>query len=301
MGATSSTRITAGGRTAELVCHMGMLSGRHAPNSIEAISECFAAGVGRIEIDVHSLAGADYIVYHDRRLDPATTGEGSVGGATPDGVRALRFRERPTGRPALLSEVIELARGCDTELQLDWKDLRLLSSERVRALIDTVAPVRGRVIVSAAQDWNLRRLHAADPAFPFGFDPGHYVARSPDGEPAIVPGRAGAYGYQDDHPLALGRGERVVEYLGERMETFLRQAPGSREFFLEYRLVLQMLDDGFNVADWLHARGIGANVWTMDYAGAASVAALKRLVAAGADRITTNTAPAWLAALARGA
>lgn len=40
-----------------------------------------------------------------------------------------------------------------------------------------------------------------------------------------------------------------------RMEALTRQAPGAREFFLNFRLGLQMLNDGFNAADWPHERG----------------------------------------------
>src|SRR3990172_12447365 len=105
--------ITHGGRAALLVCHMGVLSGRHARNTIEAIAECFEANAGRIEIDIHSLDGDDYVVYHDQRFETATTHTGAAGGATPDDVRTMRFLERE-GRPPLLSEVIDLARGCDT-------------------------------------------------------------------------------------------------------------------------------------------------------------------------------------------
>lgn len=302
----SSTKVTVGGRRVELVCHMGVLSGTYRRNSLEAIGECFEAGVGRIELDVHSLVGADYVVYHDRRLESQTTGSGSVGAATPDEIRALRFKNEPESRPPLLSEVVELARGFRTEMQLDWKDLRLLSGERLRALIETVAPVRDRVIVSTGQDWNLRRLHAADADFPFGFDPGHYIgfdaARwlGPNASAGPLPRALGAYGYADDHPIAFARGESTADYLAERMEILSVQAPGAREYFLSYRMVLQMLDDGFNVAEWLHQRGVGANVWTPDYAGAESVAWLRRLIESGIDRVTTNTAPAWMEALSAG-
>jgi glycerophosphoryl diester phosphodiesterase len=297
MRATTTT-ITIDGRSAELVCHAAVLSGKHARNSIEAIRECFEAGVARIEIDVHSLVGHDYVVYHDRRFESETTGSGSAGAATPDGVRGLQFKHHPGGRPPLLSEVIELARGFDTELQLDWKDLRLMSGERLRALIDTVAPLRDRIIVSAPQDWNLRRLHAADAEFPLGFDPGHYLDYAIEGQAVFLPRNLGAYGYRDDHPMGLARAEATADYLAARMEMLLLQAPGSREFFLNFRLVLQMLEDGFNVAEWLHARGIGANVWTADCHGPESVRWIERLVAAGVERITTNTAPAWLDAIA---
>ncbi|MBI2724570.1 MAG: hypothetical protein HYX50_05855 [Chloroflexi bacterium] len=277
---------------------MATLSGAHPRNSLAAVRECFDANVDRIEIDIHSLAGADYAVFHDRRLDPVTRGSGSIGAATPEDVRAATFRRPEGDRPALLSEVVELARACDTQMQLDWKDVRLLSRERLQTLIDVVAPVRERVMVSNGQDWNLRRLHAADPEFPFGFDPGHYLDHAVEGATIVLPRAMGAYGYRDDHPMALGRGEAVGDYLEERMTMLLAQAPGSREFFLSYRLVLQMLDDGFNPVTWLHERGLLANVWTADWAGAESAHRLRRLVEAGVDRITTNTAPAWMKAWA---
>ena len=83
------------GRAVRFVCHMAQLSGTYRRNSLAAIRECFDAGAERIEIDIHSLAGGDYIVFHDRRLDEHTTGSGSIGKATADDVRALRWRDDP--------------------------------------------------------------------------------------------------------------------------------------------------------------------------------------------------------------
>ena len=79
----------------------------------------------------------------------------------------------------------------------------------------------------------------------------------------------------------------------------LVQTPNAEEFFLSYRLVLQMLDDGFNSAEFLHANGRIASAWTPDYQGPESVRVLQRLVEAGFDRITTNTTPLWMEAIAR--
>jgi glycerophosphoryl diester phosphodiesterase len=275
-----------------------VLSGAHPRNSFGTIRECFDADVGRIEIDAHSLAGPDYAVFHDRRLDEHTTGSGSIGRATPDEFRAARFVERPDDRPPLLSDIVAMARDCRTELQIDLKDWRPLSDERLRALIETVAPIKERVIVSSGQDWNLARFHAADPDLPIGFDPGHYLDHETEGSPNFLPRTMSAYGYRDDHPLAFGRTEETAEYLEQRFEMLLLQAPGSREYFLSYRLVLQMLGDGFNAASFLHDRGIDANVWTLDYAGPESLAMLRQLLDAGFDRVTTNTMPAWQRALA---
>ena len=298
-GISNSGKLTAGGHSARLVCHMGVLSGKERRNTLGAMRECFRENVYRFEIDIHSLNGPDFVIFHDRHLEQVTTGRGSIGKATPDDIRAVTFIEHPDDRPPLLSEVVELMHDCDTELQLDLKDWRPLPPERLQVLADVVAPVKERVIVSSGQDWNLRLLHEIAPAVPYGFDPGHYLDHAIEGDQVFLPRTMGAYGYRDDHPLAFGRTEATADYLEQRMEMLRLQAPGAREFFLSYRLVCQMLDDGFNVAAWLHERGIDANVWTPDYHGEESVRMLERLIASGIDRVTTNTAPAWAAAFER--
>ncbi|MBF6600717.1 MAG: hypothetical protein IVW36_09415 [Dehalococcoidia bacterium] len=275
------------------VTHMAVLSGALRPNTFAAIRECLDAGVGRIEIDIHSLAGDDYIVTHDRRLERRTDAAGSVGAVTPDAVRAARFRHDPRDRPPLLSEVAALAAGGRTEIQLDLKDWRPLTRDRIDALLRAVAPVRERVIVSTGQDWNLRLLHAAEPALAIGFDPGLYIDTKAEGASVFLPRTTGAYGYRDDHPLAFGAIEPSAAYLEARMEALAQQAPAAREWFIDYRLVLQMLDDGFDVASWLRRRGIDANVWTLDAADDGARDAHGQLAAAGIARITTNTTPAW--------
>jgi glycerophosphoryl diester phosphodiesterase len=289
--------------TPDLVAHMATWSGAHRPNSLPAVLECVDAGVRRVELDVHSLDGDDWIVSHDRRLEAETTGSGPIGRATPDDIRAARFRDGAGGRPALLSEVVEAVRGAAIELQLDLKDWRPMPEARLRPLGRIVAPLGPRVIVSTGQDWNLRRLREHAPDVRYGFDPGHYLDYAVEGSPFFLPRTMGAYGYRDDHPLAFGRTEETADYLRERFEILHVAAPDAREYFLDWRLVLQMLDDGFDAAAWLHARGIGANVWTLDVAperedAQARFHAFARLAAAGIDRVTTNTGPAWRRLLA---
>jgi glycerophosphoryl diester phosphodiesterase len=281
-----------------LVCHTAVYSGDHPRNSLAGIAECIARGVGRIEIDIHSLDGADYAVYHERRLEAETTARGPIGGATPDDVRAARFSAHPDERLPLLSDVVEMSRDRDVELQLDLKDWRLVADERIDVLARIAAPMLDRVIVSTGQDWNLLRLHERHPDVPIGFDPGLYFDHAIEGTEVYLPRNMGAYGYRDDNPLAFGRTEPVVDYLRQRFEMLALQVPAAREYFLSYRLVLQMLADGFDVAAWLHGRGIDANIWTLDYRNDESLGVLERLRAIGIDRITTNTAPAWEAALA---
>jgi glycerophosphoryl diester phosphodiesterase len=278
---------------------MAVYSGRHRRNSFAAIREAFDANAGRIEIDIHSLAGPDYAIFHDRRLETCTDAEGAIGQTTPDTIRGLRFTEHRDDRPPLLSEVVELAQGCRTELQLDLKDWRPMALDRLRALSRVVEPIKDRVVVSTGQDWNLARLHRVDPEIAFGFDPGHYLDYAIEGQNLFLPRTMGAYGYRDDHPMAFGRTEATSDYLRERFEMLSLQVPAAREFFLSFRLVLQMLDDGFNVAEWLHARGVQANAWTPDYHRGESKRWMERLAAAGIDRVTTNTAPQWVEAFER--
>jgi glycerophosphoryl diester phosphodiesterase len=281
-----------------LVAHMAVLSGDHRPNSIGAIRECIERGVPRVEIDIHSLERGDYVVTHDRKLEQETTGRGSVGTATADDVRTARFLDNPTDRPALLSEVAHLAATSDMQFQLDLKDWRPLTPERTHALVEAIVPIRDRVIVSSGQDWNLRAL-AATGAVAVGFDPGLYIDRGVEGDNVYLPQHLGAYNYLDDHPLALTRSVPVTGYLEQRFEHLALLAPASREWFVSYRFVLQMLDDGFDAPAWLRARGIEPNVWTLDYDGEGTLAAYDRLAAAGVARITTNTRLAWEDALSR--
>ncbi len=288
--------ISRNGYAVRMTAHKAILSGKHRGNTMGGILECLEADVPRLEIDVHSLDGPDYAVFHERRLETETDGEGSIGRTTPEAFRRVHYLHDEADRPPLLSEVVEAARSCEVELQLDLKDWRPMPATRIRALLDVIEPVHDRVIVSTGQDWNLRRLHRADPELALGFDPGHYIDHAIEGSDVFLPRAMGAYKYRDDHPMAFGKTETVTDYLSERWETLMVQAPPAREFFLSYLLVLQMLDDGFNVAPRLHERGITVTAWTPDCTSGDSIQVLDRLMASGVDRITTNTIPAWMEA-----
>ncbi len=294
----SPTVVRAGGRDVSLTCHMAALSGNLRRNSLAAIEECFAANATRMEVDVHTLDGDDSIIYHERRLEHQTDGDGTVGRATPAMIRGLHYLDDAHARPPLVSEVVELARGCDTEVQLDLKDWRPMPPERLRALIAPITAIRDRVIVSTGQDWNLRRLHDEAPDIAIGFDPGHYIDHRSEETDFFLPRTMGAYGYRDDHPLAIGRTESVEDYLRERMTILHGQVPFAREWFLSYRVMLQMLDDGFDPIAFLHDREIEVTAWTLDQRNDATTHAFERLAAAGIDHVTTNTIPAWRATFA---
>jgi glycerophosphoryl diester phosphodiesterase len=291
----SSTTAVVAGRELSFTCHSGLREGRGLPNSLEAIHDCLEAGVFRIEIDIHSMADGDYLVSHASRLEESTTSQGPVGHLTRDDALNLRRSDDPNSRPPLLSEVIALVQPHSSDLQLDLKDWRPLTEERVHALIALTEPLGQRVLVSSGQDWNLRAINSQSKELRLGFDPDHYLASGQRKVP--VPARLGAYGYRDDHPLAIGRAQPVAEYLRERMIDLVTQCPFAREFFIEYQLLLQAMNDGVSLSQLLHERGVAVSAWTLDYDGANSIAKLEALAAAGVDRITANTSQQFLGAL----
>lgn len=291
----SSTTVTLAGRELSFTCHSGLLAGRGLPNSLNAIRECLETGVSRVEIDIHSMAADEFLVSHASRLEESTTSQGPVGRLTRAEALQLRRDDDRKSRPPLLSEVVALVLPYASELQLDLKDWRPMPPERVRALIALTEPLGGRALVSSGQDWNLRAINSQSKTLRLGFDPDHYLAAGRRKVP--VPARLGAYGYRDDHPLAIGRAQPVAEYLRERMSDLLTQCPFARELFIEYRLLLQAADDGVSLPQLLHERGVTVSAWTLDYDGTGSIAKLEALAAAGVDRVTTNTSQQFLAAL----
>lgn len=291
-----SMHATVNGNEVAFTCHSGRLIGTELPNHLDGIRSCLEAEAYRIEIDIHSIEGNDYLVSHASRLEDSTTSRGSVGGLTREAALRLKRNDARGDRPPLLSDVVTLMSGSSTHLQLDLKDWRPLTKTRVEVLSSLTEQLGDRVLVSSGQDWNLRALAAYRSGLRLGFDPDHYVAAQARKVP--IPARLGAYAYRDDHPLAIGRSQSVQDYWRERVGDLVAKCPSAGEFFVEYHLVLQALDDGVSIADLLHERDISLSVWTVDYVGPRSLETVGKLAEAGVDRITTNTAERFRTALA---
>lgn len=260
------------GRLVELKVHRATWSGSHPENSLAGLRECYGERVGRVEIDFR-LLGGDFVVAHDE---------------VKRGAAAVPLRD------AL--EIVRCAPVGPTLLMLDAKDNEPWSAAQVELLTRTIEPVRDRIFVGSPADWNLRRLRTVDPALTVAFDPQYYLTWSDHDE--IVPGRRGAYGYQDAHPLALRRTVPAAEYLRERFDTLVRLVPGARELHLRLTFFEHMQDDGFDVVGLLHDAGVLVDVWTLDAGTPAWQQRLAGAVAAGVDIVTTNTPRELAAALA---
>lgn len=289
-----------------VVHHMAALDASDAPpNSVEAIEASLRYGAAFIEVDVTALADSDYLLVHDPLLEGETTGRGPVGECTERQARDLLFVRSgaiTSCHVPRLGQVVELFRKYpgSTRLQLDFKNLVPFGDdEPLERLVRLIEPLGDRVLVSTSADWQLRRLRRLAPWLDLGLDVHFYVDLRSDGEavdPQIYPRQLGAYGYWDDHPVALQKFWPTAEYLADRCATLDGLVPRISTFYISHKLLVRSLDDGFNWAEALHDHGIKLDAWTLDVGNPRAEVNAKRLLAAGVDQFTTNT-PVALAKL----
>jgi glycerophosphoryl diester phosphodiesterase len=290
---------TADGREVQLKVHRALWSGAYPENSLPAIEECYREAVARTEIDLQVLRDGDFLVLHDQELDASTTGSGPVGNLTRHAAQALRLRFQggvSAERPPLFSEVVALirAQAYPTLVELDVPGLLPLPWPRVEELARLLEPVKDRVILNGA-DWNLRRLLQVDNTLPVSYDPWVYLDWVPEGDPEEqeIQLPRGAYGYFDAHPLARERFSSVADYLADRLGGLARLVPGAREAHVRLGMFERMLDDGvMDAAAIFHRQDLRLDVWTLNAGAPRWEERLARVLDAGVDCITTDTAHA---------
>jgi glycerophosphoryl diester phosphodiesterase len=283
----------------QIVHHMAALDqSPNPPNSLSAIEASLQAQAAVIEVDITPLNANDFLLVHDPVLESETSGVGNVNECTPQQAKTyqIKHRETITGHPpALLSEVVAafLAASGTTRLQLDYKAAYpSIDNEPLRRLAHLIEPLGKRVIVSTGADWHLRKLQQLAPWLDIGFDIGFYLDwRDPSWQedPRNPPFQRGAYGYHDDHILAHEKMLPAANYLAERCEELLCLVPTARVWYVSHHLLAQCLDDGFNMAQWLHEHNVKLDAWTLDVDKPVALANATRLRDAGVDLFTTNT------------
>jgi len=279
--------IRAGDRVVELKVHRCLWSGKFSENSPLAIAECATELVMRTEIDVRAARDGEFVVLHDDRFDRMTDASGLVREATA--AEATRTRFKDGSHPLLFSEAIELiaAHEYPRHIELDLKDLAPYTARQAEALVRAVQPLKTRGHFSTPADWNLRRLLAVDPTLLVSLNPHCYIDTELDDEVRLP---TGAYGYRDAHPLARERISTTADYLRDRLGGIMRLVPDPTEAHLRVEMFERMLDDGIDVAELFHSLGVKLDAWTLDAGTPRWRERLARIVAAGADIVTTNTA-----------
>jgi glycerophosphoryl diester phosphodiesterase len=287
-GPNPDSFIPAGDRLVELKVHRCLWSGRYSENSPLAIAECASERVLRTEIDVRALRDGEFVVLHDDRFDRVTDATGPVREATA--VEATRPQFKDGSHPLLFSEAIELIAASEypKRIELDLKDLAPYTSAQAEALARAVQPLKARGHFSTPADWNLRRLLAVDPTLLVSLNPHCYIDTEMDEEVRLPPG---GYGYRDAHPLARERISPTADYLRDRFGGIMRLVPGVIEAHVRVGMFERMLDDGVaDVAEIFHSLGLKLDVWTLDADTPRWRERLARIVDAGVDIVTTNTA-----------
>lgn len=291
----------------QIVHHMAAVDqSQNPPNSLQGIQDSLRAQAAVIEVDITPLKSDDFLLVHDPVLESETSGNGKVNACTAEQAKTyqIKYRGTITTHPtALLSEVVAafLGAGGATRLQLDYKDVYpSTSDEPLRRLARLIEPLGKRVIVSTGADWHLRKLQRLAPWLDIGFDIGLYLDwRDPSWkeEPRNPPFQRGAYGYYDDHLLAREKLLPAADYLAERCEQLLCAVPTARIWYVSHHLLAQALNDGFNMAEWLHQHNVKLDAWTLDVDKPVALANASRLRDAGIDLFTTNTPNALAAHL----
>jgi glycerophosphoryl diester phosphodiesterase len=269
--------------------------GDHAPNSLGALEQVLAAGVGVIEFDISLLGDGSFALLHDQRLERETDGEGPLATIGVGELKSLRLRGS-SEPPATLDEVVERLRRHErpVKVQVDLKEVEPLPDPAAALLIDSLARLREngevRVVVGCMADWNLRLLRRLDPSLEVGNDPVFYLHAPAPGLRVPFPTRVNAYGYVDDHPLGYRKALPIDAYLRDRLDAIAAQVPGTSEFYLHKVFVSQALADGFDPIDHMRREwGLFVDVWTINAGQPGAEQELRQALAAGADQITTDT------------
>ena len=258
--ATALTPVVAGRRRV-ICCHRGQLTGDYPSGSIEAVAECVAARVPRLEIDVRFLPDDTMLIFHGSTLDQETTGSGKVDELDRPHAEALRYRSDERVRVAFLEDVVETLRGSDTLLQVDLKLMRVISAARAEILAATLFPILSHTLIGSQAHWNLRPL--AERGFRVALDPLMQLYYAPERDPDRWPSRVGVHGFWDDAALAHNRHVGACDYLDARIDDLAGLLPQATEFMVDIPTVRHMAGLGYPLGEELARRGIGLSTWTL--------------------------------------
>ncbi|PKZ64675.1 glycerophosphodiester phosphodiesterase [Gordonia terrae] len=223
-----------------------------------------------IEIDLVIHAERGFAVLHDRTVDHATTGTGTVSALPASYLRDLHLRDN-TGRPIedrvlLLEDLTELFDGVDiaptASLQLDFKeDDAALDPAAVAVFARSVAPHARHYILSCGDAAAVETLTSAAPGIRIGYDPCHHGAA----EAAI----------------------RSRDFDGF-VDRAVAASPDAEMVYLENRLILAADRRGHDLIGAFHENRRLVDGYTVTRVGPRVAPDIRRLLDLRIDQITTD-------------
>jgi len=272
------------GRRRVLSCHRATLSGRHVPNSLQAVDECVTARAPRLEIDVRFLADDAMLVFHDGGLDHETTGMGKTDTLDRGAAAALRYRQDERVGLCFLEDVVDRMRGSNTVLQVDLKLMRPITPARARALEAALQPVRSHVLVGSQAHWNLRHLRG----LPLALDPTLQWHSERGRHGNLLPRTLGLHGLWDDSPLAMNPHVSSTEYIESRVEDIRGLLPAAGEWMVDIATIEHITGLGVELGELLARDGVSLAAWTLRGAEPDPVGLLARLYSSGVRTVITD-------------
>ena len=275
----------------QLILHAANIDPQMPPGSLPGLELSLKAGINRIEVDVIPMKDGDFALLHEPKLENVSEVSGQVVEQSADFLQQVKYKGSAQNIGTLSQAIMLLQKyPVDGFLQLDLKPYAPLSPTSLNNLVNWIKPVQHLVMVSSVADWAIRALHKMAPDLLLGFDPLIYldlVQKEPR-EEGVPPFRKGAFGYLDDHPLAVQRWGKVSEYFEARAETLTQQVPVGITWFINAQLLDEAINAGFNWIKYLQEAENTVDAWTldMDRSDLAS-----RMAESGVDYITTNQLP----------
>ncbi len=223
-----------------------------------------------VEVDLVVHGGQGFAVLHNFTLEEETTGTGEVRNTPPEALRALHLRDNAGNvlpdRVMLLEDLCALLTREPPHphalLQLDLKEeAAALDPGTVRNFARTVGPVAGHMILSGGDIEAVTALARAVPGLRTGFDP--------------------CYG---DHLARLLATGDYHAFIAEA----LAAAPEAALIYLDHEIVLAADAAGIDLIAPVQAAGRRVDAWTIREASPQGLAQVARLLALGADQITTD-------------
>lgn len=271
-----------------LILHAANLDHQMPPGSLTGLEISLKAGINRIEVDVIPMKDGDFALLHDPKLENVSETSRQVVDQTAAFIQKLKYKDS-THNIGTLSQAVALLQEypIDGFLQLDLKPYAPLTPTSLRSLVNWIKPVQHSVMVSSVADWAVRVLNKIAPDLLLGFDPLLYldlVQKEPR-EEGIPPFRLGAFGYLDDHPLAVQRWGKLSEYFEARAETLLQQVPSGITWFINAQLLDEAMNAGFHWIKYLQEAGNTVDAWTLDMDRSDLAMRMKE---SGVDYLTTN-------------
>lgn len=272
----------------QLILHAAHYDHHIPAGSLTGLEISLQAGIKLIEVDAIPLKDGDFALLHDPKLENVSNFSGMVADQTAEWLQQLTYTGTEYHLGTLSQAVSLLSKNpIDGFLQLDLKPYAPLTPTSLSNLVKWIKPVEGSIMVSSVADWAIRFLRKIAPGLSLGFDPLLYLDIRADEprEAGIPPFRVGAFGYLDDHPLAVQRWGRLGEYFAARAEALLQQVPQGITWFLNAQLLEESLLEGFDWIQYLHETGNTVDAWTLDMDRCELALKMKN---AGVDYITTN-------------